>query len=620
VLKFPVEFFDVVFPLDLGPLTYRAPGSLKKAVLPGMLVRAEIRKSLKNGIVLGPAVTPPEGGIKEVEGVLGDGPVLNPAMLSLVKWMSEYYFRKEGLVLKGMLPREFFEGVKPRRARKAPSSLHAVMPPGALPVGDEAAASAIKTIRDNARKKYYKTFLLHAPSTRYELSFVLEAIGELKNVIVLCPEHAEVKQIEGALREAAGDRLVVLHSGLARGRRAEAVERISTGLSDIVLGSRSAVFAPLREVSMIAVLREEDASYKEEGGIRYNARDIAVMRGYLEGATVLLSSICPSVESFHNAKEGKYTLLEAPASGRPRVRIIDMRGVKTLVSRKLLGASRARMEKGERVMFLINKKGYSMLQCGDCGSLVTCSRCGIPMVFYKGEGTLRCRYCGQKAPPPETCLACGGLIGPVGVGVERLEEELRAFSPIGVQSKSALKVLMETEAKLAVGTKLLSRRPELREGFSLAGVMNADAHLYIPDFRSTERAFQDLLYTAERVRPDGDIFIQTRSPGAGLFRYMRRYDFKGFYRDVLREREALMYPPFSRMALFTTEGDQPPVLPRLNGVEVLGPIASLTKRGKRVWKILLKAPSRKALRQGVRQVLKGLRGGKATVDVDPISI
>lgn len=616
MLKFSVEFFDVVFPLNLGPLTYRAPGHLRGHVAPGMLVRAEIKKSYKNGIVLGPAANPPEGIIKELDSVIGEEPVLNPAMLSLLQWMSEYYFRKEGAVLKGMLPREFFEKVKPGKKRKT-------APAPYTPLGtvlDATEASLVNAIRESAGKRYYKAFLLHAPSTRYEVSFLLEAIRGLKNVIVLCPEHVEVGHVEGVLKEAAGGRLAVLHSGLSRGKRAEALGMISSGIADIVLGSRSAVFAPLRAVSLIAVLREEDPSYKEEGGVRYNARDVAVMRGYLEGAPVLLSSICPSVESRHNAVEGKYTLLEPQAHGRPRVRVIDMRGVRTPVSRKLLEASRARMQKGERVMLIINKKGYSMLQCGDCGTLLTCSQCGIPMVFYKAEGSLRCRYCGLKAPPPDTCPVCGGLIGPVGMGIERLEEELRAFSPIGVQSRSALKVLMETEAGLAVGTKLLARRPELRGGFSLAGVVNADAHLYVPDFRSTERAFQDLLYTAERVRAGGELFIQTRNPRAGLFRYMRRYDFEGFYRDELLQRRALLYPPFSRMALLTVEGAEAPGAFRRAGVEVLGPVASLTKRGKKVWKMLLKAPSRKDLRQAVGQALRGLRGSKVTVDIDPISV
>lgn len=622
----PMEYFDVIFPLNLGPLTYRKPRGHKGPLAPGTLVRAEIKKSIKKGIVLGPAIAPPHGqadAFKEISEVMG-GPVLSPAMLKLISWMSEYYLAREGVVLKAVFPREYFEGVRPRG--KAPAAgAGCPAPPGVL---DAESVGALERIREHSHKRLYRTFLLHCPSTGHELSFVLQAAMCMRNLIILCPEHAGTRRLAGLLGEAAGDRLAVLHSGISRGRRAEVVERISSGLADIVLGSRSAVFAPLKEVSLIAVLREEDPSYKEEGGIRYNARDMAVMRGYLEGAPVLLSSICPSAESFHNARTGKYELIEAATRAkRPKVRLIDMRGARSSISGRLLQDAKRRLQKKERVMFLINRRGYSMLQCGDCGDVVLCGRCSSPLVFYKADKALRCHRCGLKAAPPRNCPRCSGLLEPSGAGVERLEEELKALNPLAVDSrrKAALKVLSEADVRLAIGTKLLARRPELGEGFSLAGVLNADAYLYAPDFRSRERAFEDLLYAADRVSPGGELVLQSRNPGAPLFRYIRRFDFRGFYEDELMEREALMYPPYSRMALITIEGvgegaDMPrPVRLRQVEVEVLGPVPALTKRGRRVWKILLKSPTSKALRPAIRQVLGGLKGLKTTVDVDPMS-
>jgi primosomal protein N' (replication factor Y) len=621
-----MEHFDVVFPLNLGPLTYRKPRGHKGPLAPGTLVRAEIKKSLKQGIVLGPSAAPPHGQadtFKEIAEVVG-GPVLSPAMLKLISWMSEYYLTKEGVVLKGIFPREFFEGVRPRgkaHAEKAGC-------PAPTRELDAASLGALERIMEHSQKKLYRTFLLHWPSTGHEISFALQAARCMRNLIILCPGHADTRRLAGPLREAVGDRLAVLHSGVSRGRRADAVRRISAGLADIVLGSRSAVFAPLKEVSLIAVLREEDPSYKEEGGIRYNARDMAVMRGYLEGAPVLLSSICPSAESFHNAKTGKYELIEtATRAKRPKVRLIDMRGARSSISGRLLQDAKRRLQKNERVMFLINRRGYSMLQCGDCGDVVLCGRCSSPLVFYKADKALRCHQCGLNAAPPRSCPRCGGLLRPSGAGVERLEEELKALNPLAVDSrrKAALRVLSEADVRLAIGTKLLARRPELGESFSLAGVLNADAYLYAPDFRSRERAFEDLLYSADRVSPGGELVLQSRNPGAPLFRYIRRFDFRGFYEDELREREALMYPPYSRMALITIEvtgeGAGIPPAPRLRQgeVEVLGPVPALTKRGKRVWKILLKSPTSKALRPAIRHVLGSMKGFKATVDVDPTS-
>lgn len=617
-----MKFVDVIFPLNLGPLTYGVSEALKDAVRPGMLVRAEIKKTVKTGIVLGPALKPPGGGIKDIDDVVWDNPVLSSAMLQLITWMAGYYFSNEGSVLKGILPREFWLA-KPFDGESNPGCPDAVS--GDSP-GDFM-HPMLKTVRENIKKKYYKTFLLHAPGTEYELSFLLEAISGMRNIIVLCPGHAEIKHIQEAVKETAGERLGILHSGLSKSRRVKTLQRITSGAADIVLGSRSAVFAPLKEVSLIAVMHEESTSYKEERSMKYNARDIAVMRGYLEGASVLLSSICPSVESYHNATTGKYTLIETRPQGKPKVRIIDVRGTRSPVSRKLLEVSKSRIKKGEKVMFLINRKGYSMLQCPDCEHLEICDNCNIPLVFYKKERLLRCSYCGGESTPPETCPQCGGFIGPSGAGIERLEEELGALSPLlGVEGKHGLKVLLETDSKLVVGTKLLARRPELRGGFSMAGIVNADAYLYVPDFRSAERAFQDIVYTAEKIRPNGEIIIQTRNPHAALFRHIRRFGFKGFYKEELSERKSLRYPPFSRMALITGDmGHKPPFhrtweAKKSSDVEVLGPVLSLTKRGKKVWKILIKARSRKDLQTALARVKRSQAGVKINVDVDPIFV
>jgi primosomal protein N' (replication factor Y) len=216
-------------------------------------------------------------------------------------------------------------------------------------------------------------------------------------------------------------------------------------------------------------------------------------------------------------------------------------------------------------------------------------------------------------------------MAPLGAGVERIEEELKALEPVAVEGggKAALKVLSSSESSLVIGTKLLSRRPELREGFSLAGVVNSDAYLHAPDFRSSERAFQDLMYTAERIRPGGELIIQTRNPGAGLYRNIRRFDLGRFCAGELKERKALGYPPFSRLALITVESGEMPeggMNKTHHEVEVLGPAPALTKRGRRVWKILLKSRTRQALRPALVRVLRKLGGAKVSVDVDPISV
>lgn len=617
-----MEYFDVVFPLKLRPLTYRAPEDLKYAVRPGMLVSAEVKKTLKRGIVLRPAAALKGTGIKPIAEVIGNGPVLSGPVLKLLDWMSGYYFTLEGTVLNDMFPREFFHEVKPRGER----SLEVRSP--VSPFGpEESAHKALEELRENVAEKEYKTCLLHAPTTRYELSFLLEAVKGLRNVIILVPEHADVKHIAGAIGEAAGGGLVVYHGGLSRGRRSEALKKILSGEADIVLGSRSAVFAPLKEVSLIAVLHEESTAYKSESGTRYNARDMAVMRGYLEGATVLLSSICPSVESYHNALRGKYGLVDASgAARRPRVRILHTKETRLSVSKGLRDALRSTLGKGNRVMLYINRRGHSMLRCGDCGHMPECPHCGIPLVLFKSKKLLRCGYCGLEARPPETCPACASAgMEPAGVGLEKVEEELRALSPVGIESKkkNRLKLFIDEEgrpAPLTVGTKLLTRRAELSGMYALAGVINGDAYRYLPDFRSTERAFQDLVYTADRTEPGGELILQTRFPRSPLFGYLRRFDFKRFYNSELKEREGLLYPPFSRIVLVTIYAEKEPGAVKLKGVEVLGPVRGLTKRGQKVFKILLKARSRQELQPAVKELIKRLRGLKVVLDVDPIQL
>lgn len=601
---------DVIFPLDLGPLTYRIPSGLRDALLPGMLVRAEIKKTLKTGIVAGPALNPPAKGLKDIAETLGDVPALSEPMLRLIKWMSGYYFSTEGAVLKTVFPEEFWQLRPHPDARQAAG----LMPPA--PMTTLPSQPLAEALREGAKKKSYKAFLLHAPSTGHELSFLLEALGALGNVIVLCPELEELKAVSDEIGAVAGERLAVLHSGLKKKARREALERIISGRADIVLGSRMALFAPLKEVSLIAVLQEESVSYREEGGVRYGARDMAVMRGYFEKSVVLLSSICPSVESYHNALTGKYTLIEPPPQRRPKVRLIHIRGSESPISGKLIGAAFKRLEKKEPVMFLINRKGYSMLLCVDCGRLERCPACDIPLVFHKSEKALRCGYCGAGIRPPDLCADCGGLMTPLGSGIERVEEELRRlFSPVRGVS---------LPLEVMVGTKALTRRPALRGKFSLVGIINSDAFLHAPDFRSSERAFSELAYAAQTLRAGGEMIIQAKNPGAAFFSHARKLDFKGFYKSLLSERASLMYPPFGRMALLTFEGDKRPegVMQALpaglkEGMALLGPVLMLTKRGKKLWRLLIKAPSRKQLEGAVNGIKKRFKAG---VEVDPAGL
>lgn len=621
-----MEFADVIFPLNLGPLTYRVPSALRDAVVPGAMVSAEVKKSVKKGIVFEASDVVPSGRVKELRSVDGEGPHLSMAMLRLMRWMAGYYFSTEGAVLKSILPAEFSHTVKARR----PSEAHIDVARPSIPhVLSETVRRSALQVSESAYRKSYRTFLLHAPSTSFEIPFLLEAAADVRNVIVLIPHHAGIDGLAAALSGAfGGRRLALLHGGLSAGRRSEELGRIARGEADIIVGNRGAVFAPLKEVSLIAVLREESAAYKAESGVRYNARDIAVMRGWHEGATVLLSSICPSVESFHNASSGKYSLIaprERPI--RPRIKVMDMRGKEGVLCGSLRKAASSAVQRGERVLLYINRKGFSLLECRDCGFLAECPDCGVPLMYHKSGRVLRCGYCGRQSSPPDVCPACGShRLAPVGAGMERVEEALKELHPTGVDTskRGLLKVIAEGGSRLLVGTRTLTRSVELRGSAALAGIVNADAYRYFPDFRSVERAFQDFVYAAEAVRPGGQLILQSRNPGAPLFRHLRLFNFKGFYRDVLGERQGLLYPPFSRLALLGVPraGNKPPPVgkAKTGRAQVLGPVAAVSRRGKKIWKVLVKAPDRASLKPAVEALLEALKGQKVSVDVDPVDI
>jgi primosomal protein N' (replication factor Y) len=615
-----MEFVDIVFPQKVGVLTYSVPERLRDKVRPGMQVTAELRRAGKRGIVLREARDVPPGRIKPISALHPEAPALGPALLELVSWTADYYICPEGTALKSIVPREFFEPVKKRASRK-----HKGLPPVSadLPLPD---GESLKEVRKSTASGGYRCFLLHAPGTDYERAFAVEAARGLKGVIVAAPDLAAVSLLEAPMREIFGKGLVLLHSGLNRGERREAVERIASGGAEAVLGSLMAVYAPMPRVGLIALLHEESPLYKSESAPYSSARDSAVMRGYLEKATVLLSSICPSVESWHNAEKGKYTLLDHAGEGqRPRVRVIGTRPGEGVVSKSLMDAVIRRTDEGGRALLYLNRKGHSTLRCAECGHMELCPLCNVPMVLHKKDRALRCALCGRRSPLPRTCPGCRGhALEPSGAGLERLEEELAALRPVGVDTgtRKRISVLMEEGGSgVAVGTRTLTRSDALSRGFEVVGVVRADGFLFQPDFRATERAMQDIMYSADKTAPGGELLIQTSRPRHRLWSHARRFNLKGFYAREIKERKGPGFPPHARLAVIRAGGDKRPMVDTsgIEGVEVLGPVAALDRRGEKGWKALVKAPTSAALHEAVREVLKAMGPG-ARADVDPVDL
>jgi primosomal protein N' (replication factor Y) len=658
MIKSSMNFFDILFPVNLGPLTYRCPDELSERAQTGMIVSAPLRGKIIKGIIMERSLKVPPGEIKEIISIHGESPVLSGMMIHLLRWMAEYYLAEQGFVLKNMLPREAFTTIKQKKKKNHPPSIPPLVSEGKEGLqgrwGDYLSSlininsRAVSRIHDSIRKNTYQTFLLHAVSSAYEYSLLIKILAETKNAILLVPEVSLTKNLYPQLNELFGERVCLFHSGLSRGKRSESIARILSGDSDIVLGTRSAIFIPLKQVSFIAVLHEHNSSYKQEDGLRYHGRDVAVMRAYLERATVLLSSISPSFESLYNCRKGKYTLLDPEAdTKRPCIRIIDMRHEKLLkpyLSKKVIDTAMRYMKKDKKVMFVINRRGYStLLQCSDCHYIEECPACKVPLVFHKQYLLVKCHYCGYSAKVSEQCKRCKGHnIQLLGAGTQRVQEDIEKL--LGIRTlrfdsdtsrkrsdvESLLGSVYSNEVRIIIGTKIMTKKLGTSGGFSMAAILNTDLFLNIPDFRSMEKTYQEIMSIGDRIVTSGEILIQTRMPQNYLFQCMKHYDYRTFFKEELSMRKSLHYPPYARLLLirFISKKDLSDELSDIrertgNEVEILGPSFIRNKQGKYECKLLLKSSVRGALHTVAKTLLEAYRESREVtikIDVDPVSI
>ena len=450
----------------------------------------------------------------------------------------------------------------------------------------EAAAqgSALRTPRS--------AFLLHGVTgsgkTEVYLQAIAHALEQGQGAIVLVPEISltpqTVERFKARFSSGKLQTLVaVLHSHLSAGERHDEWHKIRQGRARIVIGARSAIFAPVDPLGLIIVDEEHEHSYKQEEAPRYHARDVAVVRGQMEGAVVVLGSATPSLESFYNVKKGKYALLEMPTRAdhkkMPVVRVVDMRaeGRKQkgtpIFSEQLKEAITQRLERREQTMLFLNRRGYSTsLQCPKCGYVAECPNCSVSLTYHRAKQKLCCHICGHDAPAPNVCpdAKCRNpAIRYAGLGTEKVEATLAKLFPharVSRMDSDALKrkddfrrILGDFKTgkiDILVGTQMIAKGLHF-ENVTLVGVIYADLSLHMPDFRAGERTFQLLTQVAGRAgRGDveGEVFVQAFTPFHPAIQFARRHDFAGFYEQEMEFREQLQYPPISRVALLTLKG------------------------------------------------------------------
>ncbi len=490
-----------------------------------------------------------------------------------------------------------------------------------------------------------------------------------RQAMVLVPEISLTHQLVREFRSRFGERIAVLHSRLSQGERCDMWREVHRSQLPIVLGARSALFAPCRDLGLIIVDEEHETSYKQEEGLRYHARDLALMRGKFSKAIVLLGSATPAVETFHNARKGKIAGLELPerVEGRPlpTVEIVDLRrqkapeGGRGVLSRALQEAMEETLGKGEQTLLFLNRRGFAtFLLCQDCGHVFQCPNCSVTLVHHRSEKALRCHYCGWGQPAPALCPACRGTgVTDLGMGTETIEEAVHERFPEARilrmdrdttarkhAQKEILRAWRRGEADVLVGTQMVAKGHHV-PNVTLVGVILADTSLNLPDFRAAERTFQLLLQVAGRAgrgdRP-GRVIVQTFHPHHPAVLFSAAQDYRAFVANELPAREEAGYPPFRHLILFRMIGpgdEETAVAARLvgelarkicrrrEGVDALGPSPAPLARikGRYRWQLLLKGKTRGELHGAARQILELGRQGllrsrvRLSVDVDPQS-
>ena len=474
-----------------------------------------------------------------------------------------------------------FVTIEPKARRRDPLAGRRILPTKPLTLNDEQSA-ALKTICTNRGKTILLQGVTGSGKTEVYLQAIAAELAAGRGAIVLVPEIALTPQTVQRFAGRFGDQIAVLHSALSDGERYDEWHRIRSGEARVVIGPRSAVFAPVKNLGLIVVDEEHETSYKQEETPRYHARDVAVRRGDLEGATVVLGSATPSAESFALAGQGDYIWVQiehrAGAGTLPIIHLVDMTQegeIKPIYSRALLDAIHTRLDRHEQTILFLNRRGYSRsMECGVCSEPVVCPDCGIPYTYHQADNCLRCHICGGWIPPPMACPTCGhrGTFSYKGIGTQRAEDALAKCFPharilrMDADSTSRknshddiLSAFRRGEADILLGTQMIAKGLDF-PNVTLVGVLNADSSLNMPDFRASERTYQLLSQVAGRAgraELPGEVFIQTCDPSAPAIQAVVKGNLVEFMQNELTERANAFFPPFAHLAVLRVRSQNP---------------------------------------------------------------
>jgi primosomal protein N' (replication factor Y) (superfamily II helicase) len=623
------------------PFTYEIGDEVGK----GAVLAIPFGNARRRGVVVdADAEAPPDVEPVAAERVLG---TLPPALVDLALWLADYYGSTPARALALIAPQQPRRRGE-RREVTATAGLAAEPAPAHLSGSQERALERIETLLAGGGGNVLLSGATGSGKTEVYIRACEAALAAGRGAIVLVPEIALTPQTLGRFRARFGDRVALLHSGLSEAERRDERERIVGGEASVVVGARSAVFAPLPSLGVICVDEEHDASYKQESDPRYDARTVAAKRATLEGAVAIFGSATPRPESWQALE--RLELGGRIAAPMPTVRVVDLRDETGYpLSAPLLAELGRLAEGGGKAILLLNRRGVApALHCRACGVTRRCANCDVAFTLH-GDGTLRCHHCGAREPAAETCPACGSPeLARIGAGTQRLERELERQVPelerIRLDAdavakpgrlREALERFAHADRAVLVGTQMVAKGHHFT-GVELAAVVDADTGLGLPDFRAEERTFQLLTQLAGRSGRDapGRVLVQTFQPESRAVEHAARHDVAGFLAGELERRRALGYPPFRHLVRVLVSGpelaDATRALEELKAglpeFELLGPAPLLRLRGRHRAQLVGKTDRPRALASRAAALLAAAApamrraGLAAVVDVDPQSV
>jgi len=660
---------DVAIPLPVNdPFTYEVSDDLLKRITPGCRVKVPFRNRTLTGFAVAVDTKRILKRPKKILEIIDEMPLISEHHMRLGKWISDYYFSSWGEAISNMMPKYQKPKRKTKKAAEKPAE-EVIEQKQAFTLTDEqeiAFSEIKKSLSSNQFSDLFLFGVTGGGKSELYIRAIKEVLAKNKSAIVLVPEIALTEQLKYFFYHHFHADLEILHSKLTDRERFLAWERISKAEKRVVLGPRSAVFAPTPDLGLIIMDEEQEGSYKQDRSPRYHAREVARWRAKDLGIPFLSGTATPTLETMQRVRENRTRMLTL--TGRidkrpmPEVRIVDLEQARQINKRNIIVSAQLQKAIAETlqnrggILILLNRRGFSThIRCSGCKKALYCPHCAVALTFHQDEGELICHYCNHHIEVPSRCPMCKhDLFKFIGVGTEKVESEIARLFPTArvgrldtdtAKKKGAHQEILSNfrnqKIDILVGTQMIAKGFDFKH-VTLVGVISADTGLALPDFRSSERTFQLLTQMAGRTgRGDepGRVIVQTYSPTHYSIQYAAKHEYIGFFEEEIKKRQALNYPPFTNLiniimrskkeSLVKEHVEEFAVLIRNstepNDIEVLGPapLPIYRLRGHFRWHVMLRGKDFSLLTESLKSALEQYRkktGVYLAVDVDPVSI